>query len=80
MASLSKVITYPGVDPGKDDEGGEEDDAKGGEGDQAHHLLPVKGGAGACLRRGPCLLSWPSSRLRLDFKDFSQISFRICKL
>ena len=37
------MITNPGDGPGEDDEGGEEGDAKGGQGDQAHHPLPVEG-------------------------------------
>ena len=30
--NCEKVITYPGADPGEEEEGGEDDKAKGGEG------------------------------------------------
>merc|ERR1719460_2762876 len=43
LVFLHSQQAYPGSDPGEDEEGGEDDDAKGGEGDQAHHPLPVKG-------------------------------------
>ena len=78
------MITYPGVDPDKDEEGGEEEDAKGGEGGQAHHLLPVKGRQGPAREgsdagwHGHLSLEIQNS-LHLDLKDFCQFSFRICK-
>ena len=40
---VEKKLTYPGAEPGEEEEGGEDDDADGGEGDQANHLPPAKG-------------------------------------
>ena len=71
------MITYPGVDPDKDEEGDEEEDAKGGEGGQAHHLLPVKGGQGLAREGGNAschghLSLEIQNSLHLDLEDFCQ--------
>ena len=74
------MITYSGGDPDKDEEGDEEEDAKGGEGGHAHHLLPVKGGQGPAREWGDAsfhghLSPAIQNSLRLDLRDFCQHSF-----
>ena len=52
--NCEKVITYPGADPGEDEEGGEDDDAKGDQGQEAHAPLQVEGGQGAATEGSTC--------------------------
>ena len=72
-----KVLTYPGVEPGKEEEEGEDDDADGGEGDQAHHPLPVKGDG---VTREGINIPWFFHLSRsLRFKWFFQSFLEICQ-
>ena len=72
-----KVLTYPGVEPGKEEEEGEDDDADGGEGDQAHHPLPVKGDG---VTREGINITWFFHLSRsLRFKWFFQSFLEICQ-
>ena len=75
-----KKLTYPGAEPGEEEEGGEDDDADGGEGDQANHLPPAKGEifsrewGNACSFRHLSLLTALNDFLQIFLKIFPKLS------
>ena len=68
------MITYPGVDPGEDEEGGEDDDAKGDQDQEAHAPLQVEG-QGAATEGGTCSFLYHACALN----DFCFRFLRISK-